>query len=284
MVNETNGQEAPQNPFAGEGLPDPATWEDPKESFPGIVEVSDIIPCSEEYLEKFCSVRDITGATREKILAESFPRWDLRIKRLDCVLQLPAGDQVPAMRYGGFDLRKWNREQAALIRLNSRHAKEHMVRTAYQKVFGAIQPPSVLVGKKFMFDYYGTKNIRNFPYTNVVVPTTVLPPEYEYEQEVRVIIVTRDQDAGGTEEAADNGTGTEEKLSETAALDIVAAAIVGQKAKGDPAGLIGAVPDNAKLGTIVTGLADGSLVDTLVKGGKVAVGDDGVIHAPPTVS
>jgi hypothetical protein len=280
MAEETDGQTAPQNPFAGEGLPDPATWEDPKESFPGIIEVSEIIPCTQEYLEKFCSVRDITGAAREKIIADSFPRWDLRIKRLDCELQLPDGSRVAAMRYGGFDLRKWNNQQSALIRLNSRHAKEHMVRTAYQKVFGTIEPPSVLVGKMFMFDFYGTKNIRNFAYTNVVVPTTVLAPDYTFEGEVRVIIVTRDEDAGTTEDAASNGTGTVEQLSETAAMDVVVGAIVGQKAT-DPAGLIGAVPQEAQLNSIVSGLALGKegLVKELVEAGKVAIGDDGIIVA-----
>lgn len=279
MVDETDGLTPPQNPFAGEGLPDPAKWEDPKESFPGIVEVSEITPVSTDYLEKFCSVREITGDAREKILANSFPRWDLRIKRLDCELQLPDGSRVAANRYGGFDLRKWDSKKGTLVHLNSRHAKELEVRTAWQKIVGALEPPSILVGKMFMFDFYGTKNIRNWPYNNVIIPTTVLPPDFVFEGERRVIVVTRSED----DEASDNGipadaVGAVEMLSEQAATDAVALAIVGQKAK-DPAGLIGALPDNAKLGSLVTGLAAGTLVPMLVEAGKVAVDGDGVIVA-----
>ncbi len=178
---------------------DPATWEDPKETFPGIVEVSTKRWASEKYLESktFWEGFNPIGAR--------LPQWDLRVRRLDALFVLPDGEQVPAFRYGGVDLKKWSNRERKFADLSSRYHKEWYIVSEWKRIFGRVEPPETLVGRMAMFDFYRSKSFpgSSMPSTNVLVPSSLLPPTYTFTGEVRLIQVPA-REAEGTEAATES--------------------------------------------------------------------------------
>ena len=98
------------------------------------------------------------------------------MKALDRVLELEAtGERVDAIRYGGFDLERMNTRryeyliangvdshQAALEAIepvNLFSNKEAEISESWSRVFGNIEPPEVLEGKKLTVDFYSQKRV-----------------------------------------------------------------------------------------------------------------------------
>lgn len=251
---------------------DPATWEDPKQTFPGVVEVSHYRYASDEY----------RAATQfRSAIPDPLPQWDLRVRRLDAVLLLPDGSQVAAFRYGGIDLKKWVEREHRLVLVSSRFPKEWFIASEWKRVFGQVSPPENLVGRKAIFDFYPTKGFGgSMPARNVLVPVQVLPPDYEFTGETQIIPVREKGDDGSTPATVSVAPSDEDASASgtvPASFDLVA--FLTGKNRNDPATIISSLPVDLRQPGIVSGLATGSLIDALSKDGQISIADDGTITA-----
>lgn len=287
--NNTAAQEVPVEGFSI----DPSTWVEPKESFPGFVQVSDYRWCNQKYLDGV--VTRIAGQariTQEAVLdslravnptkVALIPQWDLRVKRLDTILQLPDGQQVDAIRYGGYDMVKWNNVQNAFVPINPNYGKEAFISGEWKRIAGQTEPPTVLAGKFFSFDWWPAKRFGgSMPAKRVLVPTGVLPPTFEYTGDVRIIQVPDrgdEQSAGGTDAATPAATAS--LLSEEEAINKLVSEILPGTNSKQAGALLQALTPDMRVNTVMEGVATGTLVKKLAAEGRIVVAADGMISLP----
>lgn len=272
---------------------DPSTWMEPKESFPGLVLASEYRWCADKYLDGV--VTRIAGQahlTQEAVLASlkvvnptgvaRIPQWDLRVKRLDAILQLPDGSQADAVRYGGFDLVKWSNRDNVFVPINPNYGKEAFISGEWKRIAGQTEPPTVLTGKFFEFDYFPSKRFGgSMPAKRVLVPTKILPPTFQYAGEVRIIVVTERAEATG-EPATDDGTTTPTGsavtlLTEEEAVNKLITEVLPGKNSNQAVSLLATIAPELRVPTVLNGLATGELIKRLAAEGRITVAADGTI-------
>lgn len=253
---------------------DPATWEEPKITFPGVVIVSTYVLAQENYVKENKFRRAIT---------EPWPQWDFRVERLDAIRVETDGSQGPSIFYGGIDLRKYNQEADALVPISSRNGKEFFVTNEHKKVFGTTHPPEVLIGRKAMFEYYQVKTINGWPYNKVLVPTEVLAPDYEFTGEKRLIKAReKTEDDGGNNVGSEDAIqSTVETLSEEEAIVAVVQALDGLDTNDSSAigTLIADLPGEVRVGAVVSKLATGQFVTEQLEAGTLTKDANGKLAA-----
>jgi len=243
---------------------DPSSWTEPMQSFPGLVLSSCYRLAPESYKAKTDFREAIEG---------DLPQWDLRIKRLDAILVTQDGEEVDAIRYGGIDLKKWSPSEGKVVKINPNFAKEHFVVTEWTKIAKDVEPPERLEGRIFMFSYWANKRFGRMSSRNVIVPASTLPSDYVFPGEVQKIqIQSRDED----EDTEETGSGS--VLSETDAVEAVLSILPGMDS-ADTTAILEAVPAEARLNAIVTGIVTGVLIEELVSGGRIGKDEAGVFVA-----
>ncbi len=277
-MTESTAELTAEEKAALEGLNlDPGTWEDPKQTFRGIVMVSEIGFASEEY----------RAATEFRpAITEPLPQWNYRIRRLDAQRSELDGSIGEVFYYGGHDLKKFNARandgQGGLVPLSARYPKEWFISTENKKVFNTIHPPENLIGKIAMWDYYQTKAFGSVTAKRVLVPASILPPDYTYTGEKVTFQAREKEGEAGVEASADgvaqNGTATNgtAMLSIEQAKAILPALLVGQK-RDDPASIIAAIPAEARLPEVLSGVATQDLLKEFVEEGTIVIAEDGLI-------
>jgi hypothetical protein len=260
--------------FAGISI-DPATWEDPKQTFPGEIITSEFRLATEEYRAE---------TEYRPAITEDLPQWDLRIKRLDAIRVELDGSHSDVIYYGGIDMVRYNARtndgRGGLVPISSRYPKEWDITNAHKKLFGTVQPPEVLIGKLAMFDFFQTRAYGTVTAKRVLLPASVLPPDWTFDGE-KIVFTARERDEDAPVDSgagAPSTDGSASLLPEVEALALIPAAINGQKAT-DVAGIIAAIPQNARLPNVVNGIATQELLEELKTQGKIAINGDGVIEA-----
>lgn len=294
MTEEQVEQTAPQ--VEGFSI-DPGTWEEPKETFPGLVLVSAYRWSDETYLDNVVSriVKDSAGTEQalssEQVLTmlaavnpqhiPQIPQWDLRVKRLDAIFQLADGSQADAVRYGGYDLLTWSKRENTWTNTNPNIGKAALIGNQWKKIAGTIEPPSVLEGKFFEFEFYASKRLGGtMPAKKVLLPTAVLPPNYAYSGTVTTIVVPDSSDQGTaaeTTEAAAPGTAT--LSGDEADTALCAFLIESQADTGNSAGILTTLPAELRGPEVLGGIASGELVKRLESEGKIAIAAGGKVTA-----
>ena len=265
-------------PPAGVPSIDPRSWIEPKETFPGRVLVSAYRLCDPKYMEpnQFRTVR----------LPRQIWQWDLRVERLDAVYQLPDGSQVPVVRYGGYDLERYNARTGTIDPTNLRSNKEVLIGNAWVTCFTTIEPPESLVGKMADFEFYPSKRISRNVAKNVLLPIKALPPDWTFVGDKEVFVVTREAQEARQAAAGGGGSAAQSTASTTAPTGVVvsvAAAtmqlpeLLHGKNRNDIAGLINSLPSEVRHGDIIDGLISGTLIEQLARDGKITLGADGTI-------
>ena len=254
---------SPETPITGVNI-DPASWEDPKESFPGRIVLSQYRWADEKY----------RAETEFRPALPPFEQWALQVERLDARGVTPEGAEVPLTRYGGADLKKWDKQNEKLVPLSSRNAKEWFIVNEFKRVFGTIHPPEVLEGKIAMFDFYETKSFSGrFTARNILVPTTILSPDYQFTGEVRLIqFRNRDEDEDTGPTQAVTGMSNEEAESQLAK-------ILPGMSKGNTVSIIQALSPELRTPYVLEGVASGTLIEKLIQSGKLTVNGDNVLAA-----
>ena len=258
------------------GVPgaDPRGWIEPKETFPGKVIASAYRLCDEKYMEP--------NQFRTQRLPRQIWQWDLRIERLDAVYQLPDGSQVPVVRYGGYDLERFNTRTGEIEPTNLRANKEVLIGGAWVACFGSIEPPEQLVGRMAEFEFYPSKKLQRNVAKNVLLPLRALTPDYTFVGDKQVFVVTREaQDARGQESGQAAGVPTQQAstiLSAEAALAQVPSLLHG-KNRNNLSELISSLPNDVRRGDIVDGIISGKLIEQLAQDGLITIGADGALAA-----
>ncbi len=275
---------------------DPESWVEPKESFPGQVLVSAYRWSDPKYLDGVVGriVKDSAGTEQAKspeqvleMLAAvnpqhipQIPQWDLRVKRLDTQLQLPDGSQADAIRYGGYDLVKWSNRDGSWVQINLNYGKEAFIGGQWKKIAGTTEPPSVLEEKFFNFDFYPNKRFGgSMPAKRVLVPTSVLPPNFTFTGEVNTIVVP-DRGDGATAESTESATpGTATLTGEAADAALCAFLIANSCDTSNSAGILTELPAELRSPDVLGGIASGEVVKRLESEGKIAIAADGKVTA-----
>jgi hypothetical protein len=206
------------------------------------------------------------------------PQWHIRVDRLDAQFRSPDGALTPAYRYGGYDLVKWEQRKKAFRPLQAGNNKENYISSAWKRVAGTIEPPTSLTGKMFMFDFWPAKRIGgSMPAKNVLEPTQILPPTFVYTGEVQIIEV-RSTDGVGTESVPEpplqqGGA----PITEADALDLLVTKVLPGTNLHNAAGIIASLPPELRTGALLSGIASGTLLETLAKEGRISVAADGTI-------
>lgn len=278
----TNGTTSSSGPPVGI---DRKGWIEPSELYPAEVVVSHYRECDEKYM--------LPNDFRKIALPRPIWQWDLRVKALDRVLETPEGERVDAIRYGGFDLERLNTREyerlvakgtdphqaalAAIEPVNIFSNKEGEISDSWSGVFGNIEPPEVLEGKKIMAEFFPQKRVgRRNVAKRVLLAREALPPDYTFDGEVEVIKLQRRDDEDTPEPTSTEGT------SHTAsATDAKAAipALLNGKNKNNLQDIIKAVPAELRNGNVIQALIDGSLLNELQTEGTITVTSDGTIKA-----
>lgn len=277
MTDEQTEEQKNIRDILGDFSLDPATWEDPKETFPGEITASSFRLASEEYRVK---------TQFRPAITEELPQWDLRVKRLDAVRTELDGSQSDVYYYGGVDLKvfnpKANNGAGGLAPLSSRNQKSWSIINAHKQVFGTIQPPESLVGKIATFDFFRTKAYGTVTARRVLLPTAVLPPDFTFVGD-KITFIARERDDDPATEGGDAVPegGTAGLLGIDEAMGLIPNAIAGQNTN-DVAGVIGAIPQNARLPDIVNRVATQDLQKDLAASGAIVIDESsGVISVGP---
>ena len=274
MTVEGVGTRPPQ------GVPsiDPRGWIEPKETFPGVVIVSEYRECDPKYMEP--------NQFRTVALPRAVWQWDLRVERLDAVYQLPDGSQAAVVRYGGYDLERWNNRTGEIEAVNLRSNKEQQIGNAWVSLYGTVEPPETLLGKKAMFEFYPSKRVsKNNVAKNILLPISVLPPDWTFTGEKQVFVVSRDAaKTGATPDAARDGASAApiptavSALTEEEAFARLPSVLNGLN-RTDVAGIINKLPAEMRHGSILNGIISGDVFTRLQADGTIQVGSDGAIVA-----
>lgn len=278
MTEEAVGTRPPQ------GVPgiDPRGWIEPKETFPGEVIVSCYRECDPKYMEP--------NPFRATALPRPVWQWDLRVKRLDAVYQLLDGSRAEVVRYGGYDLERWNNRTGEIEAVNLRSNKEQQIGNAWVSLYVTVEPPESLLGKKAMFDFYPSKRVsKNNVAKNILLPISVLPPDWTFTGDVQVFVVSRDAaEVGATADAARDGASAApipqatNILSEDEAFARLPSILDGLN-RTDVAGIINKLPTEMRHSTILNGIINGDVFSRLQADGTIRVESDGVIIGHPTI-
>ena len=265
MAEETTVDQAE---FEGFSI-DPSTWVEPTQEFPGQVKVSRYKWANDAYKAATPFRPQIT---------EPLPQWDLQVKRLDASLLLPDGSKADAIRYGGIDLKKYSKRVGGLVPISAVNAKEYFIMESWKGIAGTIEPPTRLEQMNFMFTLHLSKKFGGpTPSKNVLVPTSVLPPDYTYDGEVQVFQVqAREGDSQGDQGPTESSAPTT-LLGEDEAWDKLADILVGTNAN-ETAKLLQGLPAEMRLPPIMSGLATDKAVKRLVDEGLLYVQADGTIQ------
>ena len=276
---------------------DPESWVEPKESFPGKVLVSAYRWSDPKYLDGVVGriVKDSAGTEQAKSPEQvleglaavnpqhipQIPQWDLRVKRLDTILQLPDGSQADAIRYGGYDLVKWSNRDGAFVQINLNYGKESFIGGQWKKIAGTTEPPSVLEGKFFNFDFYPNKRFGgSMPAKRVLVPTQVLPPNFTYSGEVNTIVVPdRGDGAAAAENTESAAPGVTTLSGDEANAALCAFLIANNCDTSNSAGILTELPAELRGPDVLGGIANGELVKRLESEGKIAIAADSTVTA-----
>ena len=266
-------------PPAGVPSIDPRSWIEPKETFPGKVIVSAYRLCDPKYMEP--------NQFRTVALPRQIWQWDLRVERLDAVYQLPDGSQVPVVRYGGYDLERYNARTGQIEPTNLRSNKEVLIGNAWVTCFTTIEPPESLVGKMADFEFYPSKRIARNVAKNILLPIRALAPDWTFTGDKQVFVVTREaqearQAATGGSAAGATGTSSSTTAVTGTVVSVADAetqlpALLHGKNRNDIAGLINSLPTEVRHGDIIDGLISGTLIEQLARDGKIMLGADGTI-------
>ena len=270
MVEEEN-QEAETEDYGFDI--DPANWEELKETFPGKVVESVYQAPNEKY-------RAATSFRPE--IPEELPngtkiiQWSCIVERLDARFINPEGEEFPVRRFVTVDSHKWNAKKKLWTPMSRAFKKETYITATWKRAFGQIQPPSVLIGKIALFDLYRDKDFGGqFTARNVLVPVQVLAPDYAYDGDVQLIQTRGEGErAGEGEQSAPSSTNN--LLSDEEAIEALIPILIG-KEKASVATILSSLPSEIRTSTVMTGVATGSLIDTLEAEGKIKVDDSGVI-------
>ena len=274
MTEEGIGVRPPQ------GVPgiDPRGWIEPKETFPGVVITSEYRQCDPKYMEP--------NQFRTVALPRAVWQWDLRVERLDAVYQLPDGSQAAVVRYGGYDLERWNNRTGEIEAVNLRSNKEQQIGNAWVSLFSTVEPPESLLGKKAMFEFYPSKRVsKNNVAKNILLPISALPPDWTFTGEKQVFVVSREAtEAGATADAARDGASAAPipqpaaVLSEDDAFARLPALLNGLN-RTDVAGIINKLPAEMRHGSILNGIISGDVFTRLQTDGAIEVASNGAIIA-----
>ena len=244
----------------------------PSEVFPGEVIVSEIRYCDEKYMA-------------ETNFRPAFPRpitqWDLRIKAYDKVIQLPDGQRVDAIRYGGYDLEQMRQTyeggqptgQWELVPVNIRSNKAALISGTWETVVGNIQPVTKLLGLKAMFEFFPQKRVGRRTASNILLPVTVLSPDYVYTGDVQVIIKRAPEGEEISEGVRTSASSINSALTEEVLVQLPA--LLAGVDSTQSGALVAAIPPNLRSGELINGLLDGSLIETLIKNGALTKTADG---------
>ncbi len=296
MVDEAKNDAAVEGP-TGFSI-DPESWVEPKESFPGKVLVSAYRWSDPKYLDGVVGriVKDSAGTEQAKspeqvleMLAAvnpqhvpQIPQWDLRVKRLDTILQLPDGQNADAIRYGGYDLVKWSNRDGSWVQINLNYGKEAFIGGQWKKIAGTTEPPSVLEEKFFNFDWYPNKRFGgSMPAKRVLVPTSVLPPNFTFTGEVNTIVVPDRGDgaAAAAESTESAAPGVATLTGEAADAALCAFLIANNCDTTQAAGILPTLPAELRSPDMLGGIATGEIVKRLESEGKIAIAADGKVTA-----
>ena len=156
--------------------------------------------------------------------------------------------------------------------MSSRYPKEWFITNAYKDVVGTVHPPDVLAGKKAQFDYYPTKAFGTVTARRILVPATVLAPDFEFTGEKHIFIAREREDENPATEGTDIPAtgGSTDLLSDADAMALLPGLFVGQKSD-DVAGLIAVMPQNTRRPEILNAVATGDLVKPLQADGKLTI-------------
>ena len=276
---------------------DPESWVEPKESFPGKVLVSAYRWSDPKYLDGVVGriVKDSAGTEQakspEQVLEQlaavnpqhvpQIPQWDLRVKRLDTILQLPDGSAADAIRYGGYDLVKWSNRDGSWVQINLNYGKEAFIGGQWKKIAGTTEPPSVLEEKFFNFEWYPNKRFGgSMPAKRVLVPTSVLPPNFTFDGEVNTIVVPDRGDSVEAESTQVAATGTATLSGDEADVALAAFLIANQCDTSNSAGILTELPAELRGPDVLGGIASGEIVKRLESEGKIAIAADSTVTAP----
>ncbi|KKL77058.1 hypothetical protein LCGC14_2038650, partial [marine sediment metagenome] len=179
---------------------------------------------------------------------------------------------------GGIDLKKYSKQVGGLVPINMGNQKEYYIMGEWKNVVGTIEPPDRLVGMKAVFTLYLSKKFGGpTPSKNVLVPTSVLPPDYTYDGEVQVFQVqAREGDSQGDQGPTESSAPTT-LLGEDEAWGKLADILVGTNAN-ETAKLLQGLPAEMRLPPIMSGLATDKAVKRLIDEGLLYVQADGTIQ------
>jgi hypothetical protein len=179
-------------------LLDPQSWEEPKETFPVEVVVSEIRWSDPRYNQAtpFRPAFPYRGPGYGPE-GNSIQQWDLRLKRLDAVYVLQDGTEAPVILYSTCDLEKFDPRTGTFRPLRRGPGKEQMIIEAWTRIVGplvAAPGPARLVGYKVMVERYREKQITpDFRAKNVILPVELLPPDYQYTGQLTKIAVRSEE-------------------------------------------------------------------------------------------
>lgn len=236
-------------------LLDPNAWKEPFELIP-----VKIVKAAFRW-----SSADYNAATKFR---PAFPRpiqqFVLDLERYDAQIALLDGSVVPAIIHAGVDLEGFNREQTEIRGLMQGRGKAQLVISSWVDKAGSLVPdPSRIEGQNWMIKRYAQKKLggsgENTRYAqNVVVPDSILAPDYVYTGKVQTFQQKRKvEDENGTVNTANVAAAP--TLSPEAAAQEISQFIasngitdIGPEILGHPN-----FPVNARVEPLLTAIAQG---------------------------
>ena len=120
------------------------------------------------------------------------------------------------------------------------------------------------------------------PAKRVLVPTTILPPDYKYVGDVRVIIVPDRVEASGEPavEGTAPATASTGLLTEAEVIQRLVTEVLPGKNNNLAVSVLAALAPEMRVPAILSGLATGELTKRLAAEGKIVIAADGIISLP----
>ena len=280
MATNVNGT---ANAAASAGPPigiNPDAWVEPFETWPAEVIVSAYRECDEKYM---------VATEFRPALERPVWQWDLRVRRLDARFQLLDGSSADVVKYGGYDLERYNGRSGQIETINLRSNKEALISNAWIKAFTTIEPPEVLVGKKAMFEFYPSKRVGRNVAKNILIPVLALAPDYVFPGEVEIFVQKTPLDEGAAIGGSSTGATeapaitTTEVLRTAEAISALVPFLNGVN-RATIASIVPSLPANVRTGEVLQGLIDGSIVTQLSNEGRITVDAAGLITVADAVA
>jgi hypothetical protein len=268
---------------------DPATYVEPKEQFPGIVETSTITWAREKYeTEKLTRIAQQNEITLDELRAalgkanvngeQRLPVYQLDVRRFDVIFQRPDGSQAPVLIYAGWDMLNWSNRNSAWQGVSATFGKAAFVGPEWARVAGQLHPPEILASRMFEFDFWQQKRLGKFPTGNVLVPTKALAPDYQYTGDVRIALIKAEAETtpGDTDTAGVTATTVDLSL---ATHRIITEILPGLNVNS-AATIVQAVPPELRLPELMNSIALGEFTKNAEAEGRIMVAADGTITLP----